>query len=562
MFMRVGLVALTALWFAATDAHAERNIALIIGNSAYKNVPKLANPANDSAVVADTFKKANFEVVDMRRDLTVSDLKRVLRDFGDKARDADIAVVYYAGHGIEVNGVNYLVPVDATLERDTDVEDEAISLDRVLRALDPAKRLRLVILDACRDNPFKGMSRTVGTRSVTRGLAKVEPTSSDTLIAFAAKAGSTASDGDSRNSPFTTALANNIATPGLDLRLAFGKVRDEVMKATNNRQEPFVYGSLGGDTVSLVPKAVDPNAEARRDYELAAQIGTKEAWESFLKVHTEGLYPNLAKAQYTKLMAAEDAQSKAADAQKSAEDQAKLKFEELRRQAAEQSAKEAREEKNAATERAKREVEAEKKKMAEQLQRELESAQKQVAEAKAQADAARKQMDDARKQGVDDARKQVEEARSAGVQVASAPAGQPGVQAPVAPAMDPSDLARLLQAHLKRVGCDPGTMDGGWGDSSRKALDNFNKAANTKFETKLASLDALDAVRAKTARVCPLVCAKSEKVDGDRCVALPAPEPKQHTASAPRRERASAPAAAPAAGGHKCFSFNGKRFCE
>src|SRR6185295_10023779 len=183
MFMRVGLVALTALWLAATDAHAERNIALIIGNSAYKNVPKLANPANDSAVVADTFKKANFEVVDMRRDLTVSDLKRVLRDFGDKARDADIAVVYYAGHGIEVNGVNYLVPVDATLERDTDVEDEAISLDRVLRTIEEAKRLRLVILDACRDNPLtRSMRRSVATRSIGRGLAKIDDLPSDTLV--------------------------------------------------------------------------------------------------------------------------------------------------------------------------------------------------------------------------------------------------------------------------------------------------------------------------------------------------------------------------------------------
>lgn len=545
MSMRVGLVALIALWFATSTASAERNIALVIGNSAYKNVARLANPANDAAVIADVFKKAGFETVEARRDLSVSDLKRVLRDFGDKARDADIAVVYYAGHGIEVDGVNYLVPVDAVLERDADVEDEAISLDRVLRALDPAKRLRLVILDACRDNPFKQMKRTLGTRSVGRGLAKIEPTNTDTLIAFAAKAGSTASDGDSRNSPFTTALANNIATPGLDLRLALGKVRDEVIKATGNRQEPFVYGSLGGDTVALVPKAVDPNAEARRDYELAAQVGSKEAWESFLKVHTEGLYANLARAQYSKLMTAEAAQSKAVDAQKQAEDQAKAKFEELRKQAAAESAR--------------HESEAVKKQAAEQMQKELEAARRQLDEAKRQAEAAQKQIQDARKQAVDDARKQVDEARSSGVQVASAPAGQ----TPVVPAMDPSDLARLLQAHLKRVGCDPGSMDGGWGDSSRKALDNFNKAAGTKFDTKLASLDALDGVRAKTARICPLVCAKGERVDGERCVAIPAPEPREKTASAPRRERASAPAAAPSGGGgHKCFTFNGKRFCE
>jgi uncharacterized caspase-like protein len=550
MSMRLGLIALTALWlpFAAVSEAGAGNIALIIGNSAYKNVTKLANPANDAAVVADVFKKAGFEVVESRQNLSVSDMKRVLRDFGDKARDADIAVVYYAGHGIEVEGVNYLVPVDAVLERDADVEDEAVSLDRVLRALDPAKRLRLVILDACRDNPFKQMKRTLGTRSVGRGLAKIEPTNTDTLIAFAAKAGSTASDGDTRNSPFTTALANNIATPGLDLRLALGKVRDEVMKSTNNRQEPFVYGSLGGDTVALVPKAIDPNAEARRDYELAAQVGSKEAWESFLRVHTDGLYANLARAQYTKLMSAEAAQSKAVDAQKHAEDQARAKFEELRRQAAAESAK--------------HESEQAKRKSAEHMQRELEAAKRQLEEAKHQADAARKQIVEARKQGVEDARKQVEEARGSAIVVASAPAGQPGVQTqtPVAPAMDPSDLARLLQAHLKRVGCDPGTMDGGWGDGSRKALETFNKTAGTKFDVRMASLDALDAVRAKTSRVCPLACGKGERIDGERCVAIPAPEPKQKTAATPRRERAAAPA--PSGGGHKCFSFNGKRFCE
>src|SRR5262249_20014106 len=160
-------------------------------------------------------------------------------------------------------GTNYLVPVDALMARDVDVEDEAVPLDRFTKMLEPARRLRLVMLDACRDNPFvKNMKRTMGTRAVTSGLAKVEPTSSDTLIAFAGKAGSTASDGSGTNSPFTSALIQNIATPGLDLRIAFGRVRDEVLKATSNRQEPFVYGSLGGTTVALVPAPPAPIAPA------------------------------------------------------------------------------------------------------------------------------------------------------------------------------------------------------------------------------------------------------------------------------------------------------------
>ena len=187
--------------------------------------------------------------------------------------------------------------------------------------LEPAKRLRLIILDACRDNPFvRTVRRTSETRSIGRGLAKIEPPSSDTLIAFAAKAGSTAADGDGKHSPFTTALLKNLTIPGLDLRIALGRVRDDVMELTGNRQEPFVYGSLGGTTVSLVPEpkpwlraagagnpapASDPKADARRDYERAAQVGTKETWDSFLALHGTGFYADLARGQRAKLLAAE-----------------------------------------------------------------------------------------------------------------------------------------------------------------------------------------------------------------------------------------------------------------
>jgi hypothetical protein len=160
--------------------------------------------------------------------------------------------VYYAGHGLEVNGANYLVPVDAALERDIDVEDETIPLDRVLRTIEEAKRLRLVILDACRDNPLtRSMKRSSATRSIGRGLAKIDDLTSDTLIAYAARAGSFAQDGAGENSPYTTALVKYLALQGLDLRLALGRVRDDVLKATGNRQEPFVYGSLGGAEISL-----------------------------------------------------------------------------------------------------------------------------------------------------------------------------------------------------------------------------------------------------------------------------------------------------------------------
>jgi uncharacterized caspase-like protein len=157
----------------AVNAFAEKRVALVIGNSAYKNVARLTNPVNDAAAVVGMFKTAGFDEVVSRLDLNVVEMRRALREFGNKARDADIAVIYYAGHGIELDGNNFLIPIDATLETDTDVYDETFPLDRVLISVEPAKQLRLVILDACRDNPFaKKMKRTIGSRAVGRGLAK------------------------------------------------------------------------------------------------------------------------------------------------------------------------------------------------------------------------------------------------------------------------------------------------------------------------------------------------------------------------------------------------------
>jgi uncharacterized caspase-like protein len=306
-----GFFLAAALLLVCQPALATKRVALVVGNSSYQNAPPLLNPANDAAAVAATLKNAGFDVVDSQQNLRVAEMRRALRDFADQARDADIAVIYYAGHGIEIEGTNYLIPIDATLERDTDVYDETFSMDRVLLAIEPAKQLRLVIVDACRDNPFaKTMKRTVGTRSVSRGLARIEPTSSNTLIAFAAKAGLVALDGNGQNSPYTASLIRHIATPGLDLRRAFGFIRDDVLKTTGNRQEPYVYGSLGGEDIALVPaKATEPpsapQTDARRDYELALQLGGKDAFDAFLAQHPEGFYASLAKVQLANMAAEE-----------------------------------------------------------------------------------------------------------------------------------------------------------------------------------------------------------------------------------------------------------------
>jgi len=319
------LIGLLLLAFAGGPALAEKRIALVIGNSAYQTAGLLPNPVNDAKAITELFQRAGFDVIESKRDLNNADMRRALRDFSLKARDADYAVVYYAGHGIEVEGINYLLPIDAVLEQDSDAYDEAVALDRVLQAIEPAKKLRLVILDACRDNPFaRTMKRSLTGRSSVRGLASVEPGRANTLIAFAAKGGSIADDGHGAHSPYTTALLKHLAAPGVDLRKAFGLVRDEVIKLTDHKQEPFVYGSLGGADVALVPSvqnlaaqksetagnvdgsaSTNPHAEARRDYELALQLGTKQAFTSYLVQHPEGFFADLARGQLEKIAAGE-----------------------------------------------------------------------------------------------------------------------------------------------------------------------------------------------------------------------------------------------------------------
>jgi hypothetical protein len=504
---------LAGLCFAGTPAFAEKRVALVIGNSAYQKVAKLPNPANDAAAMVAMLKAAGFDLVETKFNVAANEMRKALREFAAKTRDADIAVVYYAGHGIELEGTNYLIPIDATLETDGDVLDEAVALDRVLFAVEPAKQLRLVILDACRDNPFaKTMKRTLASRAVGRGLAKIEPTSPNTMIAFAAKAGSTASDGDSKNSPYALALVEHLPKPGLDLRRAFGFVRDDVLKNTGNKQEPYVYGSLGGNDLPLVPvkpvatgPQADPNTAVRRDYELALQLGTRDAWEAFVSQYPEGFYANLAKGQLKKI-AAEATQVSAVEKARLAEqEKARLLAEGARQaeQAKAAAAAKAAEEARVAAERAKQ-VEQEKAAAAEKA-RQAEQEKVRLAAEKV------KQAEQEKAAAAEQARIAAEEKKKQQLAAVS-PAAKPELPA--------VDLPRSLQAELRRVGCNSATVDGNWNAASQKALDLFNKHAGMKLEVKSASTDALDAVKGKTGRVCPLVCNTGSRADGDRCVKI------------------------------------------
>jgi uncharacterized caspase-like protein len=254
LLLSIASCSLTLLAFLsfAGPSYAVDRVALVIGNGAYQKVPALPNPSRDSTDIARSLERLGFQVT-LMNNATASDMRKALVDFGRKSDGSDIALVFFAGHGMEVGGENWLIPIDAELRSDTDVESEAVSLRSVNLQVAKSRRLGLVILDACRNNPFASrMKRSLTTRAVERGLARTEPTD-NVLVAYAARDGTTASDGTGRNSPFTAALLRNIETPGLEISFLFRRVRDDVMAATNREQQPFVYGSLSKEEIYLKP---------------------------------------------------------------------------------------------------------------------------------------------------------------------------------------------------------------------------------------------------------------------------------------------------------------------
>jgi hypothetical protein len=233
---------------AVTAPPPPQRVALVIGNSNYSRVGLLPNPANDARAVADALRRLGFTEVIERSDLNREMMGKALKEFGDRADGAEWAVVFFAGHGMEMAGETYIIPTDAELSRDTHVTDETISLTQLQAKVDAAKKLGLVILDSCRNNPFlQRMVRTTGaSRAIGNGLAVVEP-EGNVLVAYSAKHGTLALDGTGKNSPFTEALLTYIEEPGLEINFLFRKVRDEVRKRTEHQQEPFTYGSLSSE---------------------------------------------------------------------------------------------------------------------------------------------------------------------------------------------------------------------------------------------------------------------------------------------------------------------------
>ena len=444
---------LCSLWlvsaFSIGPAQAQKRVALVVGNGAYQNASALSTPANDVGAMADLFRKSGFDVVEAKTDLSNIDFKRLVREFSSVARDAEIAVMYFSGHAVNVKGANYLLPVDVKLASELDAEDEAVSLDRVRRMLEPAKRMRLILLDASRDNSFVRNASKPG--AVNAGLARFEPDTDDTFVVYSARPGTFSEDGAGDTSAFAAALVKNLAVSGRDLRTAIGFARDDVVKTTGGKQELLLVGSFGGTALALMPEkvasrqiAVLPNAqssaadatpEQRQFYEMAERVGTRAAFDAYLQKFPAGFFSDLARAQRDKLVSGESP-----------------------------------------------------------------AGPKRIAVLPAPGS---------------------EKPQAAAPNVALLP------PAAAPPEPDLGTVTRELQAELQRVGCDPGSVDGNWSRNSRQALEQFNRRAGMKLGTEVASVDALDAVKAQRGRICPLVCGGGRGADGERCVAIPAPQKAQ-----------------------------------
>jgi uncharacterized caspase-like protein len=251
----IAAVTLAALISLEPARAASNRIALVLGHGAYQSVPPLPNPSNDAADVAQALRNIGFDVIE-GRDLERRAMEEKIREFGRRLDNADVALFFYAGHGLQVGGKNYLVPVDAKLERAGDLSFETLDVGLVLGQMEADKRVNLVFLDACRDNPLsRSLARALGARSaaVGQGLASIQ-SAVGTMIAYATQPDNVALDGDGRNSPFTTALLKHIATPGLEISSVMKRVRADVVAATRDRQIPWDHSSLIGDVV-LVPTA-------------------------------------------------------------------------------------------------------------------------------------------------------------------------------------------------------------------------------------------------------------------------------------------------------------------
>jgi uncharacterized caspase-like protein len=532
-----------ALLLSVIAAHAEKRVALVIGNATYKSTPALANPGNDAEDIATTLRRVGFTVA-LEQNLDKRGMERAIAQFGRDARDADAALFYYAGHGMQYRGLNYLMPVDAKLEDQFSLNSEMTRVDDVLSSLEQARGVKILVLDACRRNPLVDrMAGVATTRDFVpnRGLARLDATRG-MVVAYATQPDQIAVDGTGRNSPFTAALVRQINEPGLEIGTLFRRVAADVNKATAGRQLPELSVSLLGEFYFT-----------RADSDVQAWSKVRGSQDPAQFRDFLSRYPSspLAAEIRERLDAIERVDRERVDRERS--EQERLERERLAREQAER------------TQRAQEERQ--------RLEHER-LAQEQVnRERLAREDAERVAREQAQRER---AKKDAATNPQADIQIATLePPPQPSVVAPpVASPLVGGKLVQEIKKELKRVGCYTGRIDDRWTASDTKSsVQRFVKYARLPSPTDEPGMGLLDAIRGKSERVCPLECNAREIEKDGQCVTKTCPADQRlavdgNCASVARGAPAVAKPTPPLrnsesqGSGHKCFVLGGKSYCE
>jgi hypothetical protein len=477
---------------------AERRVALVVGNAHYAYAPALPNPRNDAQDISDLLKKIGFEVT-VGFDLEQTNFARTIDDFARALEGADVGLFFYAGHGLQINEKNYLVSTGARLESTFLVPSETIELDAIIRLMESKVGTNLIFLDACRNNPLTDNLKrnlAVVSRSTTvgRGLARVEPTGRDTLVAFSSAPGQEAADGHGRNSPFTASLLRHMPQPGLEVSVMLKEVTADVRQETRNAQRPqqlsdmsktFYFVKADPAMAAPAPAATIPPVAppAPADpvdlafWQSAATANECASIRAYVRRFPAGKFVDLARISERRLCRA-DAEVAVAPPRPSSAP---------------------------------------------------------VAPALTPGPAAPAAL-------APSPFTQPAGTTATNVAVAAPTVAPPPVAPVVAPvvAPDPIDVGRKLQKELLRVGCGVSgiEIDGTWGVASREALRSFNERTRSIAVVDRPTPEALEAVRSHKDRVCPTTCEPGTELHGTSCFAIPKPQERsRHASRPPERDR-------------------------
>jgi uncharacterized caspase-like protein len=496
--------------------HAEKRAALVVGNAQYKNPGNvLSNPKNDAGDLAEVLRGLGFEVLQ-----TIDADKRgfdlALQQFARLATGADVALFFYAGHAMQHHGRNYLMPIDAELEDEISLPYQMVMLETVQSAINRATGVKIMILDACRNNPvanrlirsISGPTRDMGSM---RGLARVEK-AEGMVVAYATGASEVAEDGRSRNSPYSSALLKRLQEPGLEVEMMFRRVAQDVTAQTNGRQRPETVISL------------------LSEYYL--NTSDRLAWEKIKDADDP--------AQFRAFMVQFPSSALALSAR------SRLEIIELTARARQESAQ-------VRQELARMEQERIKRGSAPSVPDgpPLDEVTWGLVKDSRDADQLRRFI----RQFPQGAQRVEAEQRMAALAAEAAEAAK--LPPPSQP--DRAEITRSLQFELKRVGCFDGAVDGEFGSTTRAALLSFAKLAAVRLPQEDPSPDVLKAIRGFDKRVCPLLCQAGERAEGERCIRLLCAAGQVLKDGSCVAER---PVAAPKGGSAKCFNFQGRQFCE